>query len=323
MFLTMLRRPAAPLRQLSVLCVVLLLAVSCATSAATNPDDTPNGPPSADTTRPFPIDAGSRAGAPRNYKGLPLQLVERTAPVITAVDGVIGVVCIGMSNGNQECNRLIAATSSGGPWSADVAANVRLVNCAVGGHAIERWNASAYDDVLWNDCISRKLAARGVRLDQVRVLVHKAANQFGTGPQGAPLPLYPSASSNYEQFTANLDAFAARVPAFFPSVQAVYTSSRSYGGFSTRADRGEPQSYEEGHALNSWLAQHAVVQGVWYGWWGYLWAPECTSGVQNGSAVCVDRADYQADAVHPTPAGEIKLARIQHDRLLRESWYRR
>jgi hypothetical protein len=135
--------------------------------------------------------------------------------------------------------------------------------------------------------------------------------------------MYPAAEANFPRFRGHLDAFAARVQAFFPVVQAVYTSSRSYGGFTTRSDRGEPQSYEEGHALNAWLADHATVDGVWYGCWGYLWAPVCAGGVMNGSGVCYDRADYQADAVHPTASGEIKIARIQHERLRRESWYAR
>lgn len=299
----------------------LLLAIGCGGGADPSaPDPTPG----RDVTTPYPIDGGGATTAsPTTYKGLPLQLVLRPAPTVTPVDGVIGVVCVGMSNGAQECNRLIAATASGAPWAGEVATSVRLVNCAVGGHAIERWNDPAFDDVLWTDCIDRKLAARGVRRDQVRVLLHKAANQFGLAQGGGALPLYPAAGSNHERFLANLDAFAQRVRPMFPAVQAVYTSSRSYGGFTPRPDRGEPQSYEEGHALNRWLAQHATVDGVWYGWWGYLWAPACTTGITNGAGVCYERSDYQDDAVHPTAGGEIKIARIQHDRLRQEAWYRR
>lgn len=298
--------------------VWLLVLLACGGEAPST-----NTPPlTADVATPYPLDAATTAGAPVTYKGLSLQLVQRASPVVTPVDGIIGVVCIGMSNANQECARLIAATEAGGPWAAEKAATVRLVNCAVGNHAIERWIDPAYDATLWDACAGPKLAARGVRRDQVRVILHKAANQFGSGPNGAPLPAYPAPDANYFDFLANLAAFAARVRAEFPAVQAVYTSSRSYGGFSGNAARGEPRSYEEGHALNTWLATHPQVDGIWQGWWGYLWAPACTTGQHNGSGVCYDRADFVEDGVHPSASGEIKIARIQHDRLRQERWYR-
>ena len=104
---------------------------------------------------------------------------------------------------------------------------------------------------------------------------------------------------------------------------AVYTSSRSYGGFNDRADRGEPLSYEEGHALNAWLAEHADVDGAWYGWGAYLWAPACASGEVNGAGVCYDRGDYQADGIHPSESGQAKISRLMHLRLREEAWYRR
>jgi hypothetical protein len=171
--------------------------------------------------------------------------------------------------------------------------------------------------------VSRRLPAAGVRLDQVRVLYHKAANQFTTGPGGTALPLFPATGSDFENFIRNLDAFAQRVKAKFPAVQAVYTTSRSYGGFADGAARGEPLSYEEGHALNEWLGDHRSVDGVWHGWGPYIWAPACPSGVTNGARVCYDRADYVDDGVHPSPSGRAKVSAMIHNRLLLETWYRR
>jgi len=179
---------------------------------------------------------------------------------------------------------------------------------AVGGHAIEKWNDPAYDATLWDDCISRKLAQAGIRPDQVRVLWHKAADQFTTLPNGAPLPAYPATGSDYDAFFANLTTIAGRVRAKFPSVQAVYVSSRSYGGFADTPARGEPLSHEEGHALNSWLARNREVQGVWYGWGPYLWAPDCAAGVQNVGGVCYVRSDYVSDGVHPSASGQANSA---------------
>lgn len=311
---------AALLRTLRALVAVTLCAAAC-TSADNS--TAPSTTAAEDVTTPFPIDAAASSTRPVSYKGLPLTLTTQPAPSITPVDGVIGVVCIGMSNANQECGRLLAAIGSGGPWAAEVSPAVRLVNCAVGSHAIERWIDPAFDATLWDVCLGPKLAARGVRRDQVRVILHKAANQYGLGAGGAALPHFPAASSNFAAFERNLTAFAARVRPAFPNVQAVYTSSRSYGGFTSRPDRGEPQAYEEGHALNRWLAANPRVDGVWYGWWAYLWAPECTTSVRNGGGVCYERADFVDDAVHPSASGQIKIARLMHDRLRQEAWYRR
>jgi hypothetical protein len=72
---------------------------------------------------------------------------------------------------------------------------------------------------------------------------------------------------------------------------------------------GEPLSYEEGHALNRWLGANASVDGVWYGWGGYLWAPACSSGVTNAD-ICYVREDHANDRVHPSATGQGKVSAI-------------
>lgn len=297
-----------------------ILASGCATSPINGPDPV-EVPPGLEVSQPFPIDRGDDGpSTPGTYKGLWLRLVDNGAPTVTPVDGVIGVVCIGMSNSNQECADFI--TRRNGEYATAINPAVRVVNCAVGGHAIEKWNDPASDGALWNSCITTKLAAAGVRLDQVRVLYHKAANQFTTAQGGGALPTYPAGGSDYENFRTNLGVFASRVKTKFPAVQAVYTSSRTYGGFSGGVSRGEPLSYEEGHALNTWLRANPSVQGVWYGWGPYLWAPDCATSITNGSGVCYDRADFVADGVHPGDGARAKVSAMIHARLLREGWYR-
>jgi len=305
----------------SVLLLGSLLAGGCASTPINGPDPV-EVPPGLDVSLPFPIDRGEEGpSTPGSYKGLWLRLVDNGTPTVTPVDGIIGVVCIGMSNSNQECADFI--TRRDGQYAAEINPAVRVVNCAVGGNAIEKWIDPAADGPLWDACITTRLAQAGVRLDQVRVLYHKAANQFTTAAGGGALPTYPAAGSDYDNFRGNLAAFAARVKTKFPAVQAVYTSSRSYGGFSGGVSRGEPLSYEEGHALNAWLADNPVVQSVWYGWGPYLWAPDCASTTTNGGGVCYNRADYVADGVHPSGSGTAKVSGLIHARLLREAWYRR
>lgn len=298
-----------------------VLVGGCTSALLSGPDPV-EAPPGLDASQSFPIDRGDDGSStPGTYKGLWLRLVDNGAPTVTPVDGVIGVVCIGMSNSNQECADFI--TRRAGEYAAEINPTVRVVNCAVGGNAIEKWIDPTADGTLWNACISTKLAQAGVRLDQVRVLYHKAADEFTTAQGGGALPTYPATGSDFENFHRNLGLFAARVLTKFPAVQAVYTSSRSYGGFSGGVRRGEPLSYEEGHALNKWLGENPSVQGVWYGWGPYLWAPDCASAVTNKSGTCYIRADYVADGVHPSTFGEAKVSAMIHARLLRESWYRR
>ncbi len=274
-----------------------------------------------DTSTPLAIDAATQeSSGPASYKGLPLELTNNGVPQVTASDDLVGMVCIGMSNANQECRRLIRGMEE--VWEAQIDPQERLVNCALGGHAIERWNDPAFDDVLWTDCAD-KVAAAGLTLEQVRVILHKAANQFTTRPDGSPLPAYPHPDSDFFNFHENLDILAGRVTDFFPALQAVFTTSRSYGGFAERPARGEPLSYEQGHALNQWLYSNPSVDGVWFGWGPYIWAPDCDTGDTNGAGICYERADFQADGIHPSPAGEIKIATLWHHKLRSQPWYAR
>lgn len=306
-------------RLATVACVLPLLA--CSSGSTEIAPDEVNPPPGAETSQPFAIDRGDDGvTTPGTYKGLPLRLTNNGSPTVTAVDGVIGVVCLGMSNSNQECADYITRLST--EYAGTVKTSVRVVNCAVGGNAIERWIDPAFDSNLWDSCISQKLSAAGIRLDQVRVIYHKAANQFTTATNGSALPTYPAAGSDYENFDRNLGQFAARVKVKFPATQAVYTTSRSYGGYSSGVARGEPLSYEEGHALNQWLKANRTVSGVWYGWGPYIWAPSCTTGLSNKSGLCYDRDDYVADGVHPSALGQAKVSARIHARFRLEAWYR-
>jgi len=275
--------------------------------------------PEIDTDTPYPIHINSSdSQAPHTYKGLKLELTDNGEPNISASGGVIGMVCIGMSNAAQECDRYKLAIQN--VYADEVSDNVKLINCALGSHAIERWNDPEYDDALWERCADL-ISEEGLSPAQVRVALHKAANQYTLDENNQALPVYPDVNSDFYRFKNNLTVFADRVTEYFPQLQAVFTSSRIYGGFTDKIHRGEPLSYEEGHALNQWLEEHESINGVWFGWGPYLWAPACRSGIVNGKGFCYERSDFVQDAIHPTSAGEVKVAKMWHMKLSQYQWY--
>lgn len=318
------------MKRFSLLYVLLAASLACSLTGAPLPggEGTPlatatqpevpteaAAPALTDSDSPIPLDSGAAV----TYKGLPLGLQDNGAPTITAVEGVIGVVCIGMSNANQECEDFMQKMEAGA-FAGQINPQVRFVNCAVPGNAIERWNDPAHEK-LWRQC-ERKILQAGLRPEQMRVVWHKAADMFTTDASGAAYPPYPDPNADYFHFYANLTTFASLLREKLPSVQAVYVSSRSYGGFADKASRSEPHSYEEGLALNQWLKDHLMVNGVWYGWGPYLWAPDCASGLTNGSGVCYERSDYQGDGIHPAQGARDKISQLLHERLSQFEWYK-
>ena len=274
-----------------------------------------------DTDIPYPIHKNSPdSQAPITYKGLKLELTDNGEPNISTSGEVIGMVCIGMSNASQECDRYKLAIQN--VFADEVRDNVKLINCALGSHAIERWNDPEYDSILWERCVDL-ISDEGLSLSQIRVVLHKAANQYTLDENNQAFPEYPDENSDFYRFKNNLSVFAERVTEFFPELQAVFTTSRIYGGFTDRIHRGEPLSYEEGHALNQWLEEHNSINGVWFGWGPYIWAPACNSGIVNGKGYCYERNDFAADAIHPSSAGEVKVARMWHMKLSQYQWYRK
>ncbi|MFZ5821250.1 MAG: hypothetical protein ACOYYJ_15245 [Chloroflexota bacterium] len=296
--------------------ILALLSFACNLTVSASAPTTTLATETETSDLPIPLGTDEQV----TYKGLSLILQDNSAPTVTPVDDVIGFVCIGMSNANQECGAFIEKWEQG-VLAGKINPQVRFVNCAVGGNAIEAWNNSQRDSELWDACLQQKIPAAGLRPELVRVVWHKAANMLTIDASGASYPPYPDPNADYFRFYENLTTFAARLHEKLPSVQAVYVTSRSYGGFSTKPERGEPLSYEEGLALNQWLADNPTVNGVWFGWGPYIWAPDCATGTVNASGVCYERVDYQADGIHPAQGARNKIVRMLHVRFSQFEWY--
>lgn len=287
---------------------VPILAVALTACAA----DTAGVPGPVDHREPVALDA---AGAGDTYHGLPLGLVDTGAPGVTAVDGRIGVVAIGFSNARQEFDRYVQRYRD----HPDVATGVVPVNCARGGNALESWLTKPE---LWQECRDT-IAAAGLRSDQVRVIWSKNANQY-TG-HGRTLP---DAAADYYDIVANVEALVERIERQFPSVQAVYHTSRSYGGYvapDKQAPRGEPISYEGGHAVNTVLRrweEQGRPTSAWMGWGPYIWADGATPNGTGMKWLPEDFMDGGTDP-HPSSTGRDKVAAALHDHFMGYDWYRR
>lgn len=253
-----------------------------------------------------PLDIGQA----NTYKGLPLVLTENAEPTVTAVSDEIGVVFIGMSNGQLWANKFIADLAG---YSHN--AQVVCVEACVPTYTLEDWGNPTHDAATW-DALATSVASAGLTMSQVRVLLHAAAVQ-----DGWPRDPYPDADSAYEYFLTNMDTFAARIATEIPSCQACYSWTLAYGGWDTTGNHKEPDNYEQGHALNTWLAANPSVGGVAHLWGPYLWANDNADGIANGSGYTSLQSHYQADGVHPSDSGTDAFSTMLHARLLETGWY--
>jgi len=226
------------------------------------------------------------------------------------------LVCIGMSNANQECDDWLEKIN--GPLQNVINPNLTVINCAVGSHAIERWNDDIYNELLWNACIQKVLDA-GLEVGDVKYVWHKAMVQYVRDEQNNLLPPYPAPASAYYKLIDEFDVFATRLPQFLPAVETVFMSGRSYGGFSTKPDRGEPLAKLSNQAIDEWLQDNTTVMDISYVHGPYLWALDCAD--QTGVEGCYVRTDYQQDGIHPAQGALNKITRLVHDYFSQYDWY--
>ncbi|MFK7848303.1 MAG: T9SS type A sorting domain-containing protein [Rhodothermales bacterium] len=250
-----------------------------------------------------------------SYYGLHGGLVDNGVPTVTPTNGKIVIIAISMSNGFQEFNQYINLYEN----NPDIDGQIELINCAVGGSAIERWTEQNSD--LWAGCKSK--VTKKYSLDQVKVVWAKNADQFTE--HGLTLP---DPQADYYDLANNIGLLMQRIHAEFPSVQAVFNSSRIWGGYvagEKQAARGEPISYEGGFATNTAIErfQNGEIPNAppWIGWGPYIWANATTP---NSSGIFWTLNDFQDGGVnqHPSEAGATKVADALHEFFMEFDWYR-
>jgi hypothetical protein len=220
------------------------------------------------------------------------------APLVTPVDGVIGVVSLGMSNGQQEWGRFMLDAAG----RNDLGPALRFANGAQGGVTMSMW--ANPNDNAW-DFAEAAAAEAGIRSDQVRVLWLKMGSQLSDLGNG-------SLEQRVALERGWLNDILDRAGTVFPNVVQVYLSSRIYGGYELSSNHAEPQTgYDNGFAVQAVVADAvAGATSVWAAWGPYLWA-DGTSPRSDGLTWQCD--DFASDGVHPSASGEAKVAGMLMD----------
>lgn len=217
--------------------------------------------------------------------------------------GLIGFLSIGMSNTNQE----FAAYELMDDGRIGRNPRLVLVNGAVGGQSA---------DVIVNplapywSTVNLRVTTAGLTPAQIQVVWLKEAE--GAVPDSS----FPAAA---DTLRAHLRSIVRDLKDRFPNLRLCYLSSRTYGGWNSAPDRGEPLSYETAFAYRDLIEEQSSgsaalntdpdvgpVEAPVLLWGPYLWARGTTPRASDG--LTWQLSDVEPDHVHPAASGETKAA---------------
>jgi lysophospholipase L1-like esterase len=315
--------------------VVVICALTVACSSATGPDD--ERPAPEDHATPVALDVlgrdtylGLEGGLyldgsntmPADHRAEALRRLAlvrpRDASGAPSATGRIVLLSVGYSNASQEfC--AVAAYTSCTAWSfmgqASAAPDVNhtsltIVNGARGGQTSVHWDAP--DDPNYERIRVEGLAPLGLSEAQVQIVWIKVATSY-------PTTSLPAADADAYALLADWGEILRTLRMRYPNLQLVFASTRTYGGFATVELSPEPFAFETGFAVK-WAIEAQIRQNrsgttpsgpagdlgydrtPWLGWGPYLWALG-----QPDPLTAWTRADFIADGVHPSRAGQEKV----------------
>lgn len=182
---------------------------------------------------------------------------------------------------------------------------VTLVNAALEGKDI--LSATDPDDAYWH-YVDMRLRQSGVHAGQVQAIWFMQARHGSGLTEGQGMAHIPWLCNHYVRAIGLL---AAR----FPRLRQVFSSSREYGGYNPPG-QGNPEPYAY---YTGWAWKHLVSRQIrgslsretgpvpWLAWSGYF----CADGLKpRKDGLCWLPEDFEADGVHPSPAGRAKAADI-------------
>lgn len=252
----------------------------------------------------YPNGSNSR---PQNHNSDGIAIARTIKPLNTSgnideTNGKIVWMSVGMSNTTQETSAFIPlaqAYSGKNP-------KLLLVDGAEGGQDIIKINTESAP--YWQT-VNNRLSAAGVTALQVQIIWYKEAE---IAPKDTSFATYPS--SLKEKFTLSMQMLKSK----FPNLKLVYLSSRTYAGWATGTLNPEPYAWYSGWAVKRLIedqingVSNLGYKGVqpkaaWLAWGPYFW----TEGTKpRNDGVTWSQADYQADGVHPSTSGRLKVANM-------------
>ena len=186
---------------------------------------------------------------------------------------------------------------------------VVIVNCAVGGAGVSSW-AKARSGT-WQE-VGKRLKEAGLTSEQVQVAWVKHAEP-GPSPDTVELEYAKKVKDD-------LAASLAITHTTFPNLRVAYLSSRIYGGYNIAGIRRvnpEPFAYETAFSVR-WVIQDQIerekngkVGEPLLVWGPYLWADGVNARKSDG--LKWERTDLSQDGVHPSKAGQEKVAKLLLD----------
>lgn len=234
---------------------------------------------------------------------------------IDPVNGLVGMISIGMSNTTQEFSYFVG-TLAGDPT---IHPRLRVVDGAQGGQDAIAW--STPDAAPWSVLASR-LSNAGIAPAQVQTLWLKQQISADDLAQYGP---FPNGASTLRDYLRTIVQIAKSK---YPNLRLAYLSSRSYGDYNGAA-RGTG-AYQSAFAVRQLITDQIngdsrlAYSGTgavapWLSWGPYLWADGLGSdrtvgGIPGRSDGLEWRcSDYNTDGIHPTTSGREKVTSMLHN----------
>jgi hypothetical protein len=229
-------------------------------------------------------------------------IVPRDAAGNPSPNGWIGMIAVGMSNTTHE----FAAFERNADQDPTRNARVVIVDTGQGGQTA---TLIAPPTAPYWTTMTNRLTAMGLTAQQVQVAWLKEAE---AGPPNN-FPLHAQALRD------TLKKVVRNLHDKFPNLKIVYCSSRIYGGYAPQGGLNpEPQAYESGFSVK-WLIEDQIngdpnlnyghfpgpIRAPLLMWGPYLWADGTTP---RSDGLTWLASDMEADNVHPSFAGEQKVA---------------
>lgn len=211
--------------------------------------------------------------------------------------GKILFLSVGMSNTKQEFKQFMKIARG------QMDRRVSLINGAQGGYDAATIADSTSD--YWNK-IDAQLDRRNLSPLQVQViwLLEAVAHETDVFPQDA------------QELQSYLRDIVLIIENRYPNVKAIYFSSRAYGGYSGPSSPSPEAWAYQGGFSTKWLiesqingsdAAMAYNNTPWLAWGPYTWADGMNPRSDGLTWSC---DDFEADGVHPSLSGELKVANM-------------